>query len=74
MRKKLEQMSTWKEMITGQGYELSYLQELNNAIDVRQELWKYVEVSTHAIKDWKSQLFNKVLLVFIILSIGFYKD
>ena len=29
-------------------------------MDVRQELWKYVEVSTHAIKDWKQMLFKKV--------------
>ena len=60
VRKKLEQASKWKEAITGEGYQLSFLQEIGNAMDVRQELWKYVEVSSHAIKDWKSQLFKKV--------------
>ena len=29
-------------------------------MDVRQELWKYVEVSQHTIKDWKQMLFKKV--------------
>lgn len=61
VRRELEQMSKWKEMIVGHGYELAYLQEINNDIDVRQELWKYFEVSSHAIKDWKSQLFRKVV-------------
>ena len=29
-------------------------------MDIRQELWMYVEVSTHAIKEWKTLLFKKV--------------
>lgn len=62
MRKNLEQASKWREAIAGEGYQLGFLQEIADAMQVRQELWKYVEVSSHAIKDWKAQLFKKVWL------------
>ncbi|KAF6036157.1 DNHD1 [Bugula neritina] len=58
--KKLNQASKWREAISGEGYQLDFLQEIGSSMDVRQELWKYVEVSTQAIKDWKSQLFKRM--------------
>ena len=58
----MEQASKWKEAITGNGYDLKFLQQLALKMDIRQELWKYVEVSTHVILDWKAQLFKKVKL------------
>jgi len=33
-------------------------------MDVRQELWKYFEVSTLAIQEWKATYFKKVAIEF----------
>ena len=44
----------------GEPYSLKFLNEMTVKMDVRQELWKYVEVSQHTIKDWKQMLFKKV--------------
>ena len=60
MQHQLQEASQWKEAITGVPYDLTFLQEMSAMIDSRQELWKYVEVSTHAILEWKATLFKKV--------------
>ncbi|XP_019630284.1 PREDICTED: dynein heavy chain domain-containing protein 1-like [Branchiostoma belcheri] len=57
---KMEEISRWREMITGTGYDLSALEFMVGQMDVRRELWKYVEVATYHIKDWKQQLFRKM--------------
>ncbi|XP_066302844.1 dynein heavy chain domain-containing protein 1-like [Branchiostoma lanceolatum] len=57
---KMEEISRWREMITGTGYDLSALGFMVGQMDVRRELWKYVEVATYHIKDWKVQLFRKM--------------
>ena len=60
VRKQMQQASKWKEAITGEPYALEFLSKMALEMDIRQELWKYVEVSAHAIQDWKNQLFSKV--------------
>ncbi|XP_035825634.1 dynein heavy chain domain-containing protein 1 [Aplysia californica] len=56
----LQEASQWREAILGEPYSLKFLNEMIMKMDVRQELWKYVEVSTHTIKDWKQMLFKKI--------------
>ncbi|GFO14607.1 dynein heavy chain domain-containing protein 1-like, partial [Plakobranchus ocellatus] len=56
----LQEASAWRESILGESYSLKFLNEMVMKMDVRQELWKYVEVSTHTIKDWKQMLFKKI--------------
>ena len=56
----LSEASQWREVIVGEPYNLRFLNEMTVKMDVRQELWKYVEVSTHAILDWKKMTFKKV--------------
>ncbi|XP_035689699.1 dynein heavy chain domain-containing protein 1-like [Branchiostoma floridae] len=63
----MEEISKWREMITGTGYDLSALGFMVGQMDMRRELWKYVEVATYHIKDWKVQLFRKVLLLTLFL-------
>ncbi|XP_013418883.1 dynein heavy chain domain-containing protein 1-like [Lingula anatina] len=57
---KLKECCKWKEMITGNPYNLDFLHKLAIKMDIRQELWKYVELSNHSIIDWKQQLFRKM--------------
>ncbi|XP_041378669.1 uncharacterized protein LOC121390863, partial [Gigantopelta aegis] len=56
----LQEASTWRTAICGEPYNLKFLNEMTVRMDVRQELWKYVDVTTHAIKDWKQMLFRKI--------------
>ncbi|XP_062587861.1 dynein heavy chain domain-containing protein 1-like, partial [Saccostrea cucullata] len=56
----LQDASKWREAICGEPYDLEFLSEISTKMDVRQELWKYVEVSMHAIKDCKIMLFKKM--------------
>ena len=44
-------------------YDMSRLAHMFQKMTVRAELWKYVDVSTHAILDWKNKLFKKVNVV-----------
>ena len=52
--------SKYKEKITGEPYDTSRLAHMLQKMTVRAELWKYVDVSTYAIMDWKNKLFKKV--------------
>ena len=56
----MQQASKWKEAITGEPYDLSFLQQMAVQMDIRRELWKYIQVSQQEICDWKRQLFGKV--------------
>jgi len=56
----MQQASKWKEAITGEPYDLDFLKDMMTQMDLRQELWKYIEVSVHSIREWKTILFRKV--------------
>ena len=71
IKKQMEQASKWKEAITGQIYDIEHLQNWASKIEIRQEMWKYVEVSTHHIKDWKNQLFSRVRITTFCLCVEY---
>ena len=50
----------WKEAITGEPYDVGFLGEASAKMDVRQELWKYFEVSSLLIREWSETAFKKV--------------
>ncbi|XP_025095393.1 dynein heavy chain domain-containing protein 1-like isoform X2 [Pomacea canaliculata] len=56
----LQEASQWREAIVGDPYNLKFLSEMTVRMDVRQELWKYIDVSSSTIKDWKQMLFRKM--------------
>ncbi|KAK2191139.1 hypothetical protein NP493_59g03002 [Ridgeia piscesae] len=58
--KEMQQASKWKEAITGEPYDLDFLKDMMTQMDLRQELWKYIEVSVHSIREWKTILFRKL--------------
>ena len=69
MERGLQDASKWRDAICGEPYDLEFLSEISTKMDVRQELWKYVEVSMHAIKDCKGMLFKKVHVSYIIMVV-----
>ena len=58
----MQQASKWKEAITGEPYDLEFVKTMAIDMTLRIELWRYVEVATQTIRDWKGQLFKKVSL------------
>ncbi|CAG5130198.1 unnamed protein product, partial [Candidula unifasciata] len=60
LKVKLRESSQWKQAITGETYNLSFLSDIVSEMDTRQELWKYVETSSHAIKEWKKMPLKKI--------------
>ncbi|XP_069111191.1 dynein heavy chain domain-containing protein 1-like isoform X1 [Argopecten irradians] len=57
---RLRQASRWREAICGEAYNLDFLEDLTTKMNVRQEVWKYVEVTRHSIDDWKATPFRKM--------------
>jgi len=57
---RLRQASRWREAICGEAYNLDFLEDITTKMNVRQEVWKYVEITRQSVKDWKSTLFRKV--------------
>ena len=60
----MKNVSRWKAAITEEPYNIQFLAEMRAQMDVRQELWKYFEVSTLAIQEWKAACFKKVIVQF----------
>jgi len=67
----VEDINQWKEAITGEPYDLDFLGETSAKMDVRQELWKYFEVSSLLIREWSEAAFKKV---WHMLFIFFFVD
>ncbi|XP_048242736.1 dynein heavy chain domain-containing protein 1-like [Haliotis rufescens] len=60
VQSQLKEASKWREAICGEPYDLKFLNKMTVEMDVRQQLWRYVEVSTSSIKEWKQMLFKKM--------------
>ena len=56
----MKNVSRWKSAITEEPYDIQFLTEMRAQMDMRQELWKYFEVSTLAVQEWKATYFKKV--------------
>lgn len=60
IQKRMNQASKWREAIVGEPYDLEFLHKMGVKINIRQELWKYMEITSYSIKEWKKCLFTKV--------------
>lgn len=40
--------------------DINNVTQWSNAIDLRKDLWKYVEITASSIKEWKNTFINKV--------------
>ena len=57
---KLSELSKCQAIILGNEYDLQRVTDILHAIDKRQELWKYCDVSSHTIREWLQTVFKKV--------------
>ena len=60
VRSRLSNLSKCQAIILGKQYDLKRVTDILHAIDKRQELWRYCEVSLHTIRDWLQTVFKKV--------------
>ncbi|XP_074658718.1 dynein heavy chain domain-containing protein 1-like, partial [Tubulanus polymorphus] len=60
IRDKLHEVSDWKKTITGESCDLEYLKDLQAKMEIRHELWKYLDTSISTIQDWRNMLFRKL--------------
>jgi len=58
----MHEASKWKELITGEPYDIKFLAVMAGQMDARQEVWKYFEVATHSLREWRATIFKKVRL------------
>jgi len=46
----------------------------SNNIDLRKDLWKYLEITTSSIKEWRNTLINKVDFCFCLIRCFFFEE
>lgn len=60
----MKNASRWKAAISEEPNGMQSMTEMRHQMDVRQELWKYFEVATLAVHEWKATYFKKVGIKF----------
>ncbi len=60
MEKIILQCVSWRESITEQTEDISFIKNLSLELNTRKDLWKYYEVAYQHIKDWKNTPIKKV--------------
>ncbi len=43
--------------------EINNINEWSIQIELRKDLWKYIEITTSSIKEWKNTFINKVFFI-----------
>lgn len=60
VEKILHKCALWREAITEQVEDMSFLSRLSSQLIARKDLWKYFQVTFHHIKDWKKTDIKKL--------------
>ena len=72
IRDQLSDLSKCQAIILGSQYDLKPVIDIQHAIEKRQELWRYFDVSSYTIREWMQTVFKKVtpmLLLFALYNI-----
>lgn len=72
IRDQLSDLSKCQAIILGSKYDLKPVVDIQHAIEKRQELWRYFDVSSYTIREWMQTVFKKVtpmLLLFALYKI-----
>lgn len=64
VEKILKQCISWKQSITNQVEDLTFIDNMSKKLNIRKDLWKYYQVTYHHIKDWKNNQVKKVKAYF----------
>ncbi|CAF0731757.1 unnamed protein product, partial [Brachionus calyciflorus] len=73
VEKILNQCALWREAITEQAEDMSFLTRLSSQLIARKELWKYYQVTYHHIKDWKNTDIKKLPVKKIEEKLAFWE-
>jgi hypothetical protein len=75
LEKQLRQYAEWRTLLAANSLSSTNEDQVDNAdinnitkwsikIDLRKDLWKYVEITASSIKEWKNTFINKVFYLF----------
>jgi hypothetical protein len=73
VEKLLKQYAEWRTLLAANSLNAINDDQIDNTdmnnvsqwsikIDLRKDLWKYVEITASSIKEWKNTLINKVFI------------
>jgi hypothetical protein len=79
LEKQLRQYAEWRILLAANSLSLTTEDEIDSTdidnvgqwsiqIDLRKDLWKYVEITASSIKEWKNTFINKVLILFYFIN------
>lgn len=71
MEKQIRQYGEWRMLLAANSFnpsdddqidsqDLENVDQWSNQIELRKDLWKYLEITTSSIKEWKNSFINKV--------------
>lgn len=60
IEKILRQCASWRETITREKEDLGFINRLSKQLNTRKELWKFYQVTTEHIRDWKNTPIKKL--------------
>jgi len=83
LEKQLRQYAEWRTLLAANSLsstdenrvdsnDLNNISQWSIRIDLRKDLWKYVEITASAIKEWKNTLINKVFYFKILCKLRFF--
>ena len=82
MEKELRQYSHWRTSLAANSSnpnddhqinpeDMENVQQWSNEIELRKDLWKYLEITTSSFQEWKNTFINKVSFSFLFFSFYF---
>jgi hypothetical protein len=76
LEKQLRQYAEWRTLLAANSLnptnedhvdsaDINNVSRWSEEIDLRKDLWKYVEITASSIKEWKNTFINKVFAFFL---------
>ena len=73
LEKQLRQYAEWRTLLAANSLnssnednsdtvDINNVSQWSEEIDLRKDLWKYVEITASSIKEWKNTFIDKVLI------------
>ncbi len=78
----MRQYAEWRTLLAANSLNITSEDEIDSTdidninrwsiqIDLRKDLWKYVEITASSIKEWKNTFITKVLIEFSLTNTKF---
>jgi hypothetical protein len=83
LEKQLRQYAEWRTLLAANSLspanedhidstDINNVSQWSEEIDLRKDLWKYVEITASSIKEWKNTFINKVFIQIFFSFLNFW--